>query len=71
MELFVLGHEYGHALSGHLTNQNAPRRLLGTTDADVTEGTWRWEQEDVADIVGLALCRPSAPERVPSRQVAE
>ncbi|MFJ5032716.1 hypothetical protein ACIQB5_32570 [Streptomyces sp. NPDC088560] len=62
MELFVLGHEYGHALSGHLSNQNAPRRMLGTAEADVTEVTWRWDQENAADIIGVALCAQAMSE---------
>jgi hypothetical protein len=55
MELFVLGHEYGHALSGHLTDQTAPRRMPGG-DTDVTEVTWKWDQEHAADVIGWTMC---------------
>ncbi|MFE5654653.1 hypothetical protein ACFQ9H_00420 [Streptomyces sp. NPDC056517] len=56
MELFVLGHEYGHVMAGHLADRKTSRRMLGTGDVDVTEVAWEWEQEAVADIIGWKLC---------------
>ncbi|GGV22096.1 hypothetical protein GCM10010260_72890 [Streptomyces filipinensis] len=55
MELFVLGHEYGHAMAGHVADRTS-RRMLGVGDVDVTEVTWKWEQEALADIIGWKLC---------------
>ncbi|MFF7777235.1 hypothetical protein ACFZCG_22755 [Streptomyces tanashiensis] len=56
MELFVLGHEYGHVMEEHVADRRTPRRMLGTGDADVTEVAWMWEQEGVADLIGWDLC---------------
>lgn len=59
MELFVLGHEYGHVMAEHVADRKGPRRMLGTDGADVTEVTevaWKWEQEAVADLIGWNLC---------------
>ncbi len=55
LELFVLGHEYGHIMAGHLADGAAPRRLRGTEDVDVTEISWSWQQELDADAVGWTL----------------
>ncbi|MER5974317.1 hypothetical protein ABT112_32195 [Streptomyces sp. NPDC002055] len=55
LELFVLGHEYGHVLGGHLADGSAPRRLLGTASPDVAEATWSWENEHIADLIGWHL----------------
>ncbi|MBB4714567.1 hypothetical protein ACIQNT_25575 [Streptomyces luteogriseus] len=56
LEFFVLGHEYGHVLAGHLADGHGPRRLLGADDGEVTEVTWKWEQEHEADLLGWHLC---------------
>ncbi|MGW8763070.1 hypothetical protein ACWGN5_11295 [Streptomyces sp. NPDC055815] len=56
MELFVLGHEYGHVMAEHVSDRKSPRRMLGTGDVDVTEVAWKWEQEAVADLIGWNLC---------------
>ncbi|MFF3762557.1 hypothetical protein ACFYYR_00445 [Streptomyces sp. NPDC001922] len=55
LELFVLGHEYGHVLDGHLADGTASRRLLGTSGPDVAEATWSWEKEHIADLIGWNL----------------
>ncbi|MFE2013489.1 hypothetical protein [Streptomyces sp. NPDC059491] len=56
MELFVLGHEYGHVMAGHVADRKTPRRMLGVGHVPVTEVGWRWEQEGVADVIGWKLC---------------
>ncbi|KQX55792.1 MULTISPECIES: hypothetical protein [unclassified Streptomyces] len=56
MELFVLGHEYGHVMAEHVADRQSPRRLLGTEEGEVTEVGWKWEQEVVADLLGWNLC---------------
>ncbi|MEU7963547.1 hypothetical protein AB0D09_08790 [Streptomyces sp. NPDC049097] len=56
LELFVLGHEYGHVLANHLADSHNPRRLLGTALGELTEVTWKWEQEHEADLLGWLLC---------------
>ncbi|MGW1513590.1 hypothetical protein [Streptomyces sp. NPDC002394] len=62
MELFVLGHEYGHVMGEHVADRQAPRRMLGAGDVDVTEVAWMWEQEAVADLIGWDLCLMSMGE---------
>lgn len=56
LELFVLGHEYGHVILDHLGESRSPRRMLGTVDGELTEITWKWKQEHDADTVGWLLC---------------
>ncbi|WP_432097338.1 hypothetical protein [Streptomyces sp. bgisy100] len=55
LELFVLGHEYGHVADGHLADGTAARRLLGTAGPAVSEATWSWEKEFIADLIGWSL----------------
>ncbi len=59
IERFVLAHEYGHAIAGHLDASEAK-----TITADSAEGVIEviaksWEQEFVADIWGVQLILPS------------
>jgi hypothetical protein len=54
MELFVVGHEYGHVLLGHLTETNAQRRML-PADVPVDEIEYSWLQEHAADRIGMML----------------
>ncbi|MFH8591634.1 hypothetical protein [Streptomyces rimosus] len=56
LELFVLGHEYGHVLLDHLAESQSPRRVPGTADGELTEVTWKWKQEHDADTLGWFLC---------------
>ncbi len=53
LELFVLGHEYGHALAGHL--DDAMRTAAVLPDVNVEEVAFAWGQEYEADIIGLHL----------------
>ncbi|MEF9886022.1 hypothetical protein [Streptomyces sp. P9-A4] len=55
MELFVLGHEYGHVMAEHVADRKSRRRMLGTAEGEVTEVGWKWEQEVVADLLGWNL----------------
>lgn len=54
MELFVLGHEYGHVLSGHFDRgrRRAAALPLGTQQEEVVQN---WREEIEADSVGLEL----------------
>ncbi|MGW6415424.1 hypothetical protein [Streptomyces sp. NPDC055055] len=56
MELFVLGHEYGHVAAGHVADRRVPRRMLGIGSVPVAEIAWRREQEAEADVIGWSLC---------------
>jgi hypothetical protein len=53
MELFVLSHEYGHCISGHLDDA-MPHRPT-TADPDVEQVVTNWKQEFEADARGLEL----------------
>jgi hypothetical protein len=53
MELFVLGHEYGHLLAGHLDDRNTCAAML--PDVDAKEIATSWKQELEADAIGLEL----------------
>lgn len=52
MELFVLGHEYGHIMREHL-GRRQPIGLVN--DAGATEISYDWQQEFEADLVGGEL----------------
>lgn len=54
MELFVLGHEYGHIAAGHLSGNVASARLSMFSE-DAEEILWNWQQEVDADTIGLEL----------------
>lgn len=55
--LFVLGHEYGHLIRGHLDSATAQRvNLLGK---EVAEISYSWNREFEADLWGMALMIPS------------
>lgn len=49
IELFVLGHEYGHVVAGHLLEMPA-------TSEDATAIAYSWRQEYAADEIGIMLC---------------
>ena len=53
MELFVLGHEYGHIIAGHLGDASVERRMLPAQSVD--EVSYAWGQEFEADYIGVAL----------------
>jgi hypothetical protein len=53
MELFILGHEYGHIVSGHLEQENT-QKAKPLAD-DVSEIPTDWQQEFEADVRGLEL----------------
>lgn len=52
-ELFVVGHEYGHFLSGHLSQDATQKAKLGEEATD--EIMTNWNQEFEADVRGLEL----------------
>lgn len=55
VELFALGHEYGHILEGHL-GQQRPAARLGGPDMDAPEElAWTRQEEFQADAKGLSL----------------
>jgi hypothetical protein len=53
MELFVMGHEYGHIISGHFGNALPSSAVLA--GIDVSEIVRNWRQEHEADAVGVSL----------------
>jgi hypothetical protein len=51
MELFIMGHEYGHILRNHVSHSTAvPAHLVGE---EVTELFYLWDHEYEADLEGL------------------
>ncbi|NEK59911.1 hypothetical protein GCU56_18815 [Geodermatophilus sabuli] len=54
MELFVLGHEYGHVIAGHLDPQSTPD-IPAEGDFAADELEYSWRQEIVADHFGSVL----------------
>jgi hypothetical protein len=51
-ELFIVGHEYGHVLAGHLSNKIFIRKISGI-NRNVIETNWKEEYE--ADSIGVIL----------------
>jgi len=51
MEIFVLCHEYGHIVSGHLNVDNTKKSMIA--DEDMDEIATSWQEEFEADIKGL------------------
>jgi hypothetical protein len=51
-ELFIIGHEYGHVLAGHLSNKVFIRKISGV-NINIIETNWKEEFE--ADSIGLNL----------------
>lgn len=49
--LFILGHEYGHIIRGHLDVSSSKSRMFGKESVDLVEFGWKREFE--ADLVGL------------------
>ncbi len=55
LEMFALGHEYGHVVRGHLEEaSHKVLRVLPDEDTEALQYSWRQEYE--ADIVGTGLC---------------
>ena len=52
-ELFVIGHEYGHILAGHLTSNKTKKAMLADESED--EIATNWQNEFEADVRGLDL----------------
>lgn len=52
-ELFVLSHEYGHVILGHLKGRRGRRAILA--QREVKALPYGWEEEYAADIKGLEL----------------
>lgn len=53
LELFVVGHEYGHIYSGHLNESNISKKVI---DGKIIERiSLNWEMEYEADLIGLTL----------------
>ena len=53
MELFVLCHEYGHWVSGHLKLDNTQKAMIANEDTN--ELVTSWQEEFEADIKGLEI----------------
>lgn len=53
MLLFVLGHEYGHMIAGHLLQVSSATEERSPVDVDALDYSWRQEFE--ADVVGCRL----------------
>ncbi len=53
MEYFVVSHEYGHLVKGHLRGDNHHRSLLGGAATEVLSTSW--QQEFEADAFGLDI----------------
>jgi hypothetical protein len=53
MELFVMGHEYGHVAQDHFKLKEFQKKLLG--NHEVSEFTYNWSQEFVSDGIGADL----------------
>ncbi|MEO3928408.1 hypothetical protein ABGB07_31725 [Micromonosporaceae bacterium B7E4] len=54
LHYFVIGHEYAHALLGHLRDTE-PRKGMLPIDEDARVLPWSWEQELAADELGMVL----------------
>ncbi|MEU3890616.1 hypothetical protein [Streptomyces sp. NPDC029041] len=53
MELFVMGHEYGHIIAGHLGGIDRYAAALGSKEFQIV--TRNWKQEHEADALGMRL----------------
>lgn len=53
LELFVVGHEYGHIYSGHLNENNLIKRVIDKKEIEKINLNWQMEFE--ADNIGLTL----------------
>ena len=53
IEFFIVGHEYGHILAGHLDSQANMR--LGSVDQNIKQDFEAWDQEFEADARGFEL----------------
>lgn len=61
MELFVMGHEYGHIIKGHLSAGQLTAAAFG--EEEINEIVFSWQQELEADVVGLTLMLQSMKKR--------
>jgi hypothetical protein len=65
-EKFVLAHEYGHVLAGHLSS---PRMMVASSPAgDIEFISKSWEQELEADRIGFRLALGGAPLVIDSQE---
>lgn len=55
IELFILAHEYGHFLGGHLLDENIEKTLIKSKE--VEEVKLNWDQEFEADKIGYDLTK--------------
>lgn len=53
LEMFVVGHEYGHIYCGHFNEANLIKKIVGKKSLDRISPEWEMEYE--ADMVGLLL----------------
>jgi hypothetical protein len=53
LELFIVGHEYGHIISGHL--ENSTTEMLKVNNIDIEGIKLNWENEYEADAIGIKL----------------
>jgi hypothetical protein len=52
---FVVAHEFGHLLAGHLDVAQRPKRMLATNAGNVAVIDKSWEEEHEADAIGFSL----------------
>lgn len=57
-ECFVVGHELGHAIAGHLDSSRSVLRATGVAGVDLPVVPKSWEQEIEADLYGLRMLTP-------------
>lgn len=55
MEFFVVGHEYGHLLAGHLASAHRQAAALAADGIEAEEVEFAWRQEFEADVIGAQL----------------
>jgi hypothetical protein len=68
MELFLLGHEYGHVVAGHLSQQTPSAALI--SDPDVNAFQFSWNQEYEADRYGVVLSMNAMTNHEPQSNAA-
>jgi hypothetical protein len=65
-ERFVLAHEYGHAIAGHLTGGRAVRQIVTDNGLRIELLSKSWEEEIEADLYGAHLVLPPSKRTIDS-----
>lgn len=68
---FVVGHELGHAVAGHLSTAKAVRRATGIQDFTLDVIPKSWEQEIEADVYGIRFLIPPSKMTITNRTELE